>query len=289
MILSNIFIYPVKSLAGIRVSQWEVVETGLKYDRQWMLIDENGRFLSQRRFPKMALIQTELTESTVILSAENFSDFHLPLEPKKGAIIPSTIWDDSCLAQHVSIEADAWFSAVLETVCQLVYLPSQTKRGVDLTYANDADRVAFSDGFPFLIISQNSLNSLNTELETPIEMARFRPNLVISGCDAYAEDFWRLIKIGDIDFRLPKPCSRCSIPAINPKTADIEKAPLAALNRLRKWQNKIYFGQNALHNSCGKLKIGRIVEVKIVGEQSPPLPLPKIQPQINPCVIDDLY
>ncbi len=233
-----------------------------------MLIDEQGQFLSQRRLPKMALIQTRLTESELILSAPNFADLHLSLEPKDGAIISSTVWKDCCDARHVSNEADAWFSEVLQTPCTLVYLPPETKRGVDLKYANEADRVAFSDGFPFLIISENSLNSLNSQLENPVEMARFRPNLVISGCEAYAEDFWREIQIGNIDFRLPKPCSRCSVPAINPNTAEVGKEPLTTLNRLRKANGKIYFGQNALHNSCGVLKIGDAVSVKRSGESN---------------------
>lgn len=271
MTLNDIFIYPVKSLAGIRVAQWDVVETGLRYDRQWMLIDENGQFLSQRRLPKMALIQTRLTDAELILSAPNFADFTLPLESSGGAIIQSTVWKDCCDAQHISNEADAWFSAVLDMQCQLVYLPPETKRGVDLTYANDADRVAFADGFPFLIVSENSLNALNSALEIPVEIARFRPNLVIAGCDAYAEDSWREIRIGNIDFRLPKPCSRCSVPAINPKTAEVGKEPLTTLSRLRKWQNKIYFGQNALHNQCGELKVGQDVDVKIIGDKLPPI------------------
>ncbi len=270
-ILSDIFIYPVKSLAGIRVSKWDVVETGLKYDRQWMLIDENGQFLSQRRLPKMALIQTQLTDSELILSAPNVENFVLPLEPQSDVIIKSTVWEDCCDAQHVSNEVDAWFSQVLDTFCQLVYLPIKTKRGVDLKYATENDRVAFSDGFPFLIVSENALNALNAELENSVEMARFRPNLVISGCEAYAEDFWREIKIGEIDFRLPKPCSRCSVPAINPQTAEITKEPLTTLSRLRKWQNKIYFGQNALHNSVGNLEIGQGVDIKISGEKQPPI------------------
>lgn len=269
--LSDIFIYPVKSLAGIRVNQWDVIETGLRYDRQWMLIDEQGQFLSQRRLAKMALIKTRLTNSELILSAPNISDFSLSLKPQSDVIIQSTVWEDCCAAQHVSNEADAWFSTVLQMPCQLVYLPNETKRGVDLKYANDSDRVAFSDGFPFLIVSENSLNVLNDALEMPIDMARFRPNLVISGCEAYAEDTWREISIGNIPFRLPKPCSRCSIPAINPQTGDVGKEPLTTLNRLRKWQNKIYFGQNALHNQCGKLKIGDVVDVNIVGDKQPPI------------------
>lgn len=272
-ILSGIFIYPVKSLAGIRVSDWDIVETGLKYDRQWMLIDENGQFLTQRTLPKMVLIQTRLTDSELILSAAGFSDFHLPLESNNGANIQCTVWDDNCNAKHVSKKVDLWLSEVLQTDCRLVYMPNEAKRGVDLDYATDKDCVTFPDAFPFLIISENSLNALNAELKEPVEMARFRPNLVISGCDAYAEDFWREIKIGNIGFRLPKPCDRCGIPAINPKTAELTKEPLATLNRLRKWQKKIYFGQNALHNSCGTLKVGQKIDVTLSGEKQPPITL----------------
>lgn len=268
MILKDIYIYPVKSLAGIRLENWDVVETGLKYDRQWMLIDENGQFLSQRRLPKMALIQTRLTASELILSTPNFSDLHLLLESNDGAVIQSTIWEDCCDALHVSNDADEWFSEVLQMPCNLVFLPTQTKRGVDLKYANAVDRVAFSDGFPFLIVSENSLNSLNLELKKPIEMTRFRPNLVIAGCEGYTEDFWREIQIGHISFRLPKPCSRCSIPTINPNTAEVGKEPLTTLNRLRKVGSKIFFGQNALHNSCGELKVGDAVNVKISGDSN---------------------
>ncbi|MEN9756617.1 MAG: hypothetical protein RL755_804 [Pseudomonadota bacterium] len=269
--LSDIFIYPVKSLGGFRVEKWEVVNTGLKYDRQWMLIDKQGHFLSQRKLPEMALIHTQITHEHLIISAPLQEDLMLSLTPELGEVMQSTIWGDTCSAHIISTIADAWFSRFLKTPCHLVYLPTQTKRGVDLTYAQDHDRVSFSDGFPFLIASENSLNSLNQGLQTPIEMVRFRPNLVIRGCEAYAEDTWREITIGHIDFRLPKPCSRCAIPGINPQTAQHEKAPLTALSQRRKWQNKTYFGQNALHNQCGELKVGDELTITLSGEKQPPI------------------
>lgn len=269
--LSDICVYPVKSLAGIHVSQWDLVETGLRYDRQWMLIDEDGKFLTQRTLPKMALIQTRISERELILSADNFADLHLPLESTGGDIIQSTVWDDTCEALHVSNEADAWFSDVLQTPCQLVYMPNQTKRGVDLNFAKDTDRVTFPDAFPLLIISESSLNALNDVLEMPVEMARFRPNLVVAGCEAYAEDAWREIKIGDCGFRLPKPCDRCGMPAVNPKTAELTKEPLTTLSKLRKWEGKVYFGQNALHNQCAELKVGQEIEVQKIGNKQPPI------------------
>lgn len=271
-ILKDIFVYPIKSLGGFRVEKWDVVKTGLKYDRQWMLIDEQGQFLSQRKLPKMALIHTQIHANQLLVSADGQDTLFLSLSPAHGDSVLSTVWGDTCLAQSVSAVADAWFSRVLNTPTRLVYLPENVKRGVDVKYANDLDQVSFSDGFPFLIVSENALHQLNHSLEAPIEMIRFRPNLVISGCAAYAEDTWRHISIGQIDFRLPKPCSRCAIPGINPSTATHEKAPLSALSAQRQWQHKIYFGQNALHNQCGTLQVGDTLRIHQVGDRQPPIP-----------------
>jgi len=267
--LSDLIIYPIKSLAGIHLNHWQVTRTGLMYDRQWMLIDNERQFLSQRRLSKMALIKTALTDTQLIVSAPNQQNLALDLKPDLGGIINSTIWQDECAARHISKEADLWFSNFLNTSCRLVYLPSNEVRAVDNRYALPTDQTSFSDGFPFLLVSEASLQSLNQAMQFEIGMNRFRPNLVISGCEAYAEDSWREIRIGNIEFRLPKPCSRCVIPTINPDTAKTDKEPLATLNRLRKWQNKVYFGQNALHNRSGILQVGDTVEIVLTGEKQP--------------------
>jgi uncharacterized protein YcbX len=269
--LSAIFIYPVKSLAGIHVASWNVTETGLRYDRKWMIVDDNGQFLSQRRLPEMALIKTALTPGHLVLSAPGMEDLPIALAFREGEVISSTIWKDQCDAGRVSQEADEWLSDFLKINCRLVRQLDDEIRRVDPAYAYPTDQVAFSDGFPFLIISENSLASLNEAMQLNLPMARFRPNLVISGCPEYAEDSWREISIGNIDFRLPKPCSRCIVPTIDPETAKTGKEPLATLNRLRKWQNKVYFGQNALHNQCGALTIGDRVRVKLTGAKQPPV------------------
>ncbi len=271
LFLKQIFIYPVKSLAGIAVEQWQVDEKGLLYDRKWMLIDEEQQFLSQRRLPKMALIKTAITNKNLILSAAGMNDLVLSLHPTDGEIIPSQIWHDNCAARSVSNEADEWLGDFLQTKCRLVYQPDDVIRPVDPHYAKPTDQASFSDGFPFLIVSDASLTALNQAMNLEITMARFRPNLVISGCGPHAEDTWREIRIGEIDFRLPKPCGRCSVPGVNPETAAVEKEPLATLARLRRWQNKTYFGQNALHDSNGVLAIGDKVSVKLSGEPQPPL------------------
>jgi uncharacterized protein YcbX len=269
--LSDIIIYPVKSLAGISLTDCPVTKTGFQYDRKWMLVDNQGLFLSQRSLPKMALINTALTPEHLIVSAPNQSDLALSLAPTDGEIIASTIWHDQCEARHISQHTDTWFSDFLGIDCRLVYFPDENSRFVDANYAQTTDQTAFSDGFPFLLISENSLVSLNQAMQINLSMNRFRPNLVIAGCPGYAEDSWREIRIGDIEFRLPKPCARCSVPTIDPDTAKTGKEPLTTLNRLRKWQNKVYFGQNAIHNQCGTLSIGDKVQIIKTGEKQSPL------------------
>lgn len=236
-----------------------------------MLVDNDQQFLSQRRLPRMALITTALSETQIIVSAPGMPDLVLELHPNPGAMIECTIWHDQVNALVVSTEADEWFSYFLGMPCRLVYQPESSIRRVKPDFAKPDDQTSFSDGFPFLLISENSLVALNQAMKINLSMTRFRPNLVVSGCESYAEDTWREITIGAIGFRLPKPCSRCSVPTIDPETAETGKEPLATLNRLRKWQNKVYFGQNALHNQCGLLSIGDNVQITVVGSQQPPL------------------
>ncbi|PPD31657.1 MAG: MOSC domain-containing protein [Methylomonas sp.] len=269
--LSQIYIYPVKSLAGIAVSAWPVDKNGLLYDRKWMLIDEQNQFLSQRRLARMALIKTTIQHDRLVLSAPNQHDISLELHPTDGETLEVSIWHDRCLAKTVTADVDEWLSRFLQTQCRLVYLPDDQQRIVDQHFAEPTDQTAFSDGFPFLIVSENSLNVLNRSLEIPVTMQRFRPNLVVTDCEGYAEDSWRQLKINTIEFRLPKPCSRCAVPGIDPDTAISSKEPLTTLSRLRKWQNKIYFGQNAIHNSSGNLAIGDVVQILKSAEHQPPI------------------
>lgn len=269
--LKQIYVYPVKSLAGFQVAQWQVDKTGLRYDRKWMLIDESGQFLSQRRLPKMALIKTRIHNNQLLLSTTGQSDLLLPLNSDEGEDIVVQVWKDSCLAKAVGAFADIWLSQALGSRCRLVYFSEQQVRKVDPKYATEADQTAFSDGFPFLIVSESSLQALNQAMALELDMIRFRPNLVAAGCASYAEDCWRQIVINGIGFRLPKPCSRCSVPTIDPETALSTKEPLSTLSRLRKWDNKIYFGQNALHDGHGVLKVGSEIQIRLTGDSQPPL------------------
>lgn len=270
-ILSQLYLYPIKSLSGIQVQRWKVDKNGLQFDRKWMLVDHERQFLSQRRLPKMALIKTRITEPNLIVSAPGMPELYLSLHPETGNDIEVGIWRDICIAKAVSEQADAWFSSFLQTDCRLVYHPDESRRQVDQRYAMPSDQTAFADGFPFLIISESALHALNQAMSVEIGMNRFRPNLVIADCESHAEDSWRRIRINGIEFRLPKPCSRCSVPGIDPATAISGKEPLATLNRTRRWENKLYFGQNALHNSEGELAVGNTVDILETGSNQPPL------------------
>ncbi len=269
--LSEIYVYPVKSLTGICVAQWPVTARGLLYDRHWMLVDTQQHFLSQRRLPRMTLIKTRLSETHLIMSAPGMDDLCLELLEHSGEILRVQIWTDECEAHVVSAKADQWLSQFLEFPCRLVYQPESDTRKVDPGYAKPSDHTSFTDGFPFLVIAENSLLALNSALAFPVEITRFRPNLVIANCPAYSEDTWRVISINGIQFRLPKPCSRCPVPTVDPLTATYGKEPLQTLNRLRKWQNKVYFGQNALHDSLGTLHRNAEVAILQTGANQPPL------------------
>lgn len=270
-ILSQICVYPVKSLAGFPVTQWPVDRTGLRYDRKWMLVDNAGKFLSQRRLPAMALVRTGIAGGRLVVSAPGFPDLELDLDEAAGEELPIEIWADSYPAPTVDVRADDWFSQVLQFPCRLVYHSDQQMRQVDPDYALAGDETAFSDGFPFLLVSQASLLSLNAAMGLELTMARFRPNLVAADCGSYAEDVWRRIEINGIGFRLPKPCSRCGVTTVDPETALSGKEPLATLAKLRLWRQKVYFGQNALHDAQGVLSVGSPILIRETGPAQPPL------------------
>ncbi len=267
--LSAIYIYPVKSFSGIAVDAWEVDGKGLKLDRKWMLVDREHQFLSQRRLPQMVQVETRIVADSLQLSAPGMGSISLPLTERQGPVISTTIWKDSCPATLVSDEVDQWLSDFLKTPCHLVFQADETVRQVDQNYASPGDKTNFTDGFPFLIIAENSLAALNRKMPTPLPMSRFRPNLVISGCDSFAEDTWRRISIGAITFRLPKPSGRCPVTTIDAQTARYGKEPLKTLSRFRKLGNKVYFGQNAIHEQPGILRIGDKI---LIGETGSPQP-----------------
>ncbi|MDH5369179.1 MAG: MOSC domain-containing protein [Gammaproteobacteria bacterium] len=258
--VSDLSIYPLKSCREIKKNSSRVEEFGLKNDRRWMVVDEHGVMLTQRKIAKMCLIQPELTDSGLVLKAVNMDNLAVEIPPSSNNVNVK-VWEDFCNAYDAGNEAASWLSQVLSTRCRLVYFPDNEFRQVDLDYANEGDKTAFSDGFPLLLISQASLDDLNQRLSTPVTMNRFRPNIVIAGCQPFAEDSWKKIRIGDITFRIVKPCSRCVIPSINIETAEREDEPTKTLARYRKRDNKIFFGQNVIADGNGNIDVGMSVEI----------------------------
>ncbi len=261
ILLSELYFYPVKSLRGVKLERAPVDRRGIHFDRRWMVVDPAGGFLSQRQLPRMALVGTRLIPGGLRLCAPGMPDLEVPFEEGEGEVLQVEVWSDLCQARSAGAAADRWLSRFLGRPCRLVYLPAESRRAVDPDYAAPEDETGFSDGFPFLLISQASLDDLNDRLPEALPMRRFRPNLVVTGCAPYAEDRWRRIRIGDISFRVVKPCSRCAIPTIDPETAEKEAEPLRTLNRYRRRDNKVYFGQNLLHDGTGTLETGMAVEV----------------------------
>ncbi len=261
MNLSELHIYPVKSLRGIAPRQWDADRYGLAGDRRWMLVDENDRFVTQREAPRMALINTTMDDEHLVLRADGMPELELYREPPSGKVVKVDVWNDRVFALDSGDPPARILSDFLQRPVRLVHFPRGGERPVDPRFANPDDHIAFSDGFPFLLISQASLDDLNSRLADPLPMLRFRPNLVVSGCEPYEEDRWRRIRIGAMEFRVVKPCSRCVITTIDPASAEKGAEPLRTLGQYRRRGDQVYFGQNLLHDGPGSLKLGDTVEV----------------------------
>jgi len=185
----------------------------------------------------------------------------LPLRPESGSTLRVHVWDDSLDAMDTGEEAALWFTKMLARRCRLVFMPDQTERFANPKYAPQKTVVSFADAFPFLLISQASLDDLNARLAEPVTMNRFRPNLVVDGCGPYEEDTWTDLTIGTVGFRVAKPCSRCTVPTVNQETGVRASEPILTLGSYRTMNGKIYFGQNLTHKAQGILTVGDEVRV----------------------------
>jgi len=258
--LRELWRFPVKSMRGGRCARLTVGQRGFEHDREWMVVDASHRFLTQRQVTKMALVDVQVDTGWLQLAAPGMPDLAVA-NVVDGETIEVRIWDDHNIGLVVGPDVDAWLTEFLGQPCRLVQFPAATVRAVDPAYAQPNDQVGFADGFPFLLISQASLDDLNSRLERPVPMIRFRPNLVVTGTSAFEEDRWRRIRIGEMTFRVAKPCSRCIIPTIDPNTGDRGREPLQTLRGYRRWDNKVFFGQNLVHDGVGELTEGMAVEV----------------------------
>ncbi len=262
--LSEIWIYPIKSLGGIRLPHAMVMEKGLAFDRRWMLVDENGVFMTQRTTPAMALFKLKIVKRELKIVYSPRSIVHsISLHPnhieKNENVI---IWNDPVVVSEVSKDTSTWFSEILGLQCRLVHFPEENPRAVDPNYKVNDEHLSLADGYPFLIIGEQSLNFLNTKLVQPLPMNRFRPNFVFTGGEVNEEDTWRNFTIGNNRFVGVKPCSRCVLTTVNQDTAEKGDEPLRTLATYRKKENKILFGQNLLSVDQGQVKEGDVITIQ---------------------------
>ena len=264
MKISEIWIYPVKSLAGISLLTAQVQAKGLQYDRRWMLVDTLGTFISQRTYPQLALLDVTLHEAhlEVTYRPDPFKNISIPFIPVTNQRMQVSVWDSNDIsARTVSDEADRWFSDFLGKKVHLVHMAEDSQRAVNPKYAKEGDVVGFADGYPYMLISEASLSDLNARLPEMVLMNRFRPNFVVAGTAPFAEDKWLDIQIGNVRFDVVKPCSRCVMVTIDQETMQKSPEPLKTLATYRKVGHKIMFGQNLINRQTGNISVGDPVDV----------------------------
>lgn len=267
MQISEINIYPIKSLKGISLRESIIERKGLQFDRRWLLVNDKNEFLTQREFPKMAALAVEVGKKELRVS-DGANALEIPLEPDAANKASVKIWSSRVRAVIYENDVNDWFRDALQTDCKLALMPEESQRKVNYFYAvHKDDAVSFADAYPFLLIGENSLADLNSRLDEKIPMNRFRPNFVVSGGEPFAEDDWKKIRIGDAVFHVVKPCGRCVITTIDQEKGSFTgKEPLKTLATYRipkrSVKRKIMFGQNLIAETLGvRVKVGDEVEV----------------------------
>ncbi|MEI6896469.1 MAG: MOSC N-terminal beta barrel domain-containing protein [Psychromonas sp.] len=256
--LTDIYIYPIKSVKAISQPAALVEEKGLNFDRRYMLIDLAGQFITGRTHPQLTQVEVQFSQQKLHLSAPNMD--LLIIDPKQFSttMLKSDIWSDTVDALHCHQDYDQWFSTYLQQDCKLVFFAQDSLRCVK----NKTTSVAFADGYPLLLINQTSVDLLNAKLESPITALHFRPNIVIKGDFPFVEDSWSRIKIGEVEFEVSKPCSRCLFTNVDPNTGIAKhNEPLATLAKFRYHQGEIDFGQNLIPLNSGMIRCGDELQV----------------------------
>ncbi|MBK6564417.1 MAG: MOSC domain-containing protein [Saprospiraceae bacterium] len=255
MMVKNIIIYPVKSLGGSSKHLWEATSIGFKHDRQWLLVDENNNFITQREIPRLSLFSCDIVGDNVEVSFQN-QKISWPIDQRGKNKQTVKIWDDQAIVVDVDLRLDAFFSDILETKVFLLKQDSSVSRQHFVTTKNKNINVNLADGYPYLVLGTSSMNLINSKLEKPIDFNRFRPNIVIETHEAHEEDFYKSAKIGDTLFENVKPCARCQIINVDPYQGIFLKEPIKTLSKYRKFDHKIYFGTNMMCTKSGIISVG---------------------------------
>jgi uncharacterized protein len=262
--LKGIYIYPIKSLSGISLSNSFAGERGLEHDRRWMLIDSENTFITQRTYPVLSLTDLRIENGFIVINHKNdhLGEEKIPLKTHEGQSVTAKVWDDSVQLLWPKLPADEWFSELLQTAVRLVYMPEDSSRQVDREYVNKRINTNLSDGYPYLLINQRSVEDVSEKSGIVIETSRFRPNLTIETVQPFEEDNIKKILIGNLPFRNVKACARCLITTIDPNTGIAGKEPLKTLSTYRKNGNKILFGLNMIAERYGSIHVGD--EIKLI-------------------------
>jgi uncharacterized protein YcbX len=258
--VASLHVYPIKSLGGASVAASTVDGRGLRHDRRWMLVDETGTFLSQRTIAPMALFRVGLFPDRLDVTGPTGDVLSIP-HVTAAERIPVRVWNSEVEAARVSDAADAWFTAQMERPARLVYMPDDVVRPTHPDYTLPGDRVGFADAFPVLVAGEASLDDLNSRLETPIPMNRFRPNIVVTGSEPYAEDEWPAFVLGGVRYRRAKRCGRCRVTTTNQDTAEVGVEPLRTLATYRRDGNSVQFGTYFVPESEGAVAVGESLVV----------------------------
>lgn len=260
--LAEIYTYPIKSCGTLSHTEIELDARGPVWDRRWMIVDSDGKAITRREVPTLALVQPRFENGNLAITAPNMPEMCIPLQREAGEIWRVDVWDDICAAWDEGDALAEWFSDYMNVDARLVRMADDFVRPVNPDYAPPNTPVGFADGYPILIVSEASLDELNHHLvergKSPIPMSRFRPNLVVSGAEAFAEDSWGAVQIGDVVIDVVKPCARCVMTTVDAATGTIPDTaePLATLNTFRKQNGKVMFAQNAIHRAPGTLRVG---------------------------------
>ncbi|MBJ6121985.1 MOSC domain-containing protein [Sphingomonas sp. BT553] len=264
MQLSGLFRYPVKSVRGHSLAGAMVEQRGIAGDRRWMLIDANGRFLTRRQFPDMALLDVTAGDDHIVFDHPRRGRCEAAIPGGDAETTTASVWRDTLLVQLGNPAANAFLTAALGRPVRLAYQPDDSLRPIDPAWSRPGEHVSLADGFPLLVTTEASLAALNERLATPVTMAHFRPSIVIAGAEPWAEDRWRHIRIGGAILRIAKPCSRCIIVTQQPLTGERldGNEPLTTLRAMgHAGTGGVMFGQNAIPDRTGVIRVGDEVEV----------------------------
>ncbi|MEJ7559042.1 MAG: MOSC N-terminal beta barrel domain-containing protein [Pedobacter sp.] len=262
--LSEIYIYPIKSLGGISIKEAKLEQRGLQYDRKWLLIDENGTFITQRKHYNLAMLQVAMDADTITVSHKTdlSQKISFPKFESTSQRIQVRIWDDTSSGFEVNAKVSDWFSVFLNMKVKLVGMADDDQRLVDPEYALNSEIVSFADAYPCLIIGQAALDFLNEKLADPVPMNRFRPNFVFTGGEPHIEDRFGEFYLGENLFQAANQCARCVLTTVDQETGIKGQEPLRTLTSYRTVNKKVMFGQNLLHKGPGTMKVGDELIVK---------------------------